>query len=131
MKAHPMVGDTLIAVLIAMIDLLLYVVRAVEPSAQPRPGPWYITLPLVFGVVAPLVFRRKYPITAAYLALAIGIPHSLAMIGIGSLVTSCIALYTLVAYVNRRAALLYLAVNEVISLVQLPLQQPDEWVIGI
>ncbi|MFL6118798.1 sensor histidine kinase [Actinophytocola sp.] len=126
-----MVGDTLIAALIAAFDLLLFVARVVEPQAQPRPEPWFITLPLIVGMVAPIVFRRKYPLTAAYLALAIGIPHSLAEIGIGSVVTGCIALYTLVAYVGRRAALLYLAVSEVISLVQLPLQQPDDWVLGL
>ncbi len=126
-----MVGDTLIAALVAACDLLLFVVRAVEPQAEPRPHPWYITVPLIIGVVTPIVFRRKYPILAAYLALAISIPHSLATIGIGSLVAGCIALYTLIAYVNRRVALLYLAVNEVISLVQTPLQQPDNWVIGL
>lgn len=126
-----MVGDTLIAALIAAFDLLLFVARVVEPAAQPRPAPWYVTLPLIVGVVAPIVFRRKYPITAAYVALAVGIPHSLMMVGIGSLVTSCIALYTLVAYVNRRTALLYLAVNFVIGLVQLPMQQPDEWVLSL
>jgi signal transduction histidine kinase len=131
MKAHPMVGDSLIAALIAGFDLMLFVVRAVVPESEPRPQPWFITVPLIVGVVMPIVFRRKYPVLAAYLAVAIGIPHSMAGIGIGSLVTTCIALYTLVAYVNRRTALLYLAVNEVISLVQLPLQEQDSWVVGL
>lgn len=126
-----MVGDTLIAALIAAFDLLLFVVRVVEPAAQPRPAPWYLTLPLIVGVVAPIVFRRRYPITAAYVALAVGIPHTLLSVGIGSLVTSCIALYTLVAYVNRRTALLYLAVNLVIGLVELPLQEQDDWVLSV
>jgi signal transduction histidine kinase len=131
MKNHPMVGDSLIAALIAAFDLLLYVVRVVEPESQPRPHPWFVTLPLIVGVVLPIVFRRRYPVVAAYVAAAIAIPHSLAGIGIGSLVTTCIALYTLVAYVNRRTALLYLAVNEVISLVQLPLQETQSWVIWL
>ena len=126
-----MFGDTLIAALIAAFDLLLFVVRVVEPAAEPRPHPWFVTLPLIVGMVAPVVFRRKYPISAAYLALAVGVVHSLLEIGIGSLVTGCIALYTLVAYVNRRAALLYLAANVVVALVQMPLQRPNEWVIGL
>jgi signal transduction histidine kinase len=126
-----MVGDTLLAALIAMFDLLIYVARAVEPAAQPRPEPWYVTLPLIVGAVAPIVFRRRYPITAAYLALAIGLVHSLLEIGIASVFTGCVALYTLVAYVGRRAALLFLAVNVVIGLVQLPLQDPDNWVVGL
>jgi signal transduction histidine kinase len=40
-------------------------------------------------------------------------------------------LYTLVAYVSRRAALLYLAVGEVIALVQTPWQHPEEWVVTL
>jgi signal transduction histidine kinase len=111
--------------------MLLFVVRVVEPAAEPRPHPWFVTLPLIVGMVAPVVFRRKYPISAAYLALAVGVVHSLLEIGIGSLITGCIALYTLVAYVNRRAALLYLAANVVVALVQMPLQRPNEWVIGL
>jgi signal transduction histidine kinase len=131
MKAHPMFGDTLIAALIAAFDLLLFVARVVEPASNPRPHPWFVTLPLIVGMVAPVVFRRKYPLAAAYLALAVGVVHSLLEIGIGSLVTGCIALYTLVAYVNRRAALLYLAVNVVVAVVQMPLQRPNDWVIGV
>jgi signal transduction histidine kinase len=126
-----MVGDTLLAALIAMFDLLIYVVRDTEPATQPRPEPWYVTLPLIVGTVAPIVFRRRYPITAAYLATAIGLVHSLLEIGIASVFTGCIALYTLVAYVGRRAALLFLAVNVVIGLVQLPLQDPDNWLVGL
>jgi len=126
-----MVGDTLLAALIAVFDLLIYIARVVEPANQPRPEAWYVTLPLIVGTVAPIVFRRRYPITAAYLALGIGVVHSLLEIGIASTFTGCIALYTLVAYVSRRAALLYLAVTLVIGLVQLPLQQPENWVVGL
>lgn len=126
-----MVGDTLLAALIATFDLLIYIARVVEPSSTPRPEPWYITLPLIVGVVTPIVFRRRYPLTAAYLAMAIGLVHSMLEIGIASAFTGCVALYTLVAYVSRRAALLYLAVNMVVALVQMPLQDPDNWVVGL
>ena len=127
-----MVGDTLLAALIAALDVLIYLARLFgEPNEALRPEPWYVTLPLIVGTVAPIVFRRRYPLTAAYLALAIGVVHSLLEIGIASVVTGCIALYTLVAYVSRRAALLYLAVTLVIGLVQLPLQESDDWVVGL
>jgi signal transduction histidine kinase len=131
MKAHPMVGDTLLAALIAVFDLLLFIARVVEPNVEPRPAPWFVTLPVLVAVVAPIVFRRRHPILAAYLTLAIGIPHALLMIGIGGMVTTCVALYTLVAYGSRKAALLYFAVNEVISLIQTPLQYPEDWVVSL
>jgi signal transduction histidine kinase len=124
-----MVGDSLLAALIASFDLLLFISRvAVSPEGELEPEPWYITLPLIFGVVAPLAFRRKYPITAAYVMVGVGIAHSVLEIGIASMFTTCIALYTLVAYVSRRSALLFLAVNEVVSLVQTPWQIPEQWV---
>jgi signal transduction histidine kinase len=129
MKAHPMVGDSLLAVAIAAFDLLIFVSRAASgPDVEPRPEPWYITLPVIAAVVAPMVFRRKYPITAAYLTAGVGIAHTLLEIGISSMITTCVALYTLIAYVGRRPALLFLAVNEVVSLVQTPWQFPREWV---
>ena len=127
-----MVGDTLLAALIAVFDVLIYIARVFsEPNVEPVPQPWYVTLPLIVGVVAPMVFRRRYPITAAYLTLTIGIAHSLLEIGIASMITSCVALYTLVAYVSRRTALLYLAVTEVITLVQTPWQFPEDWVVTL
>ncbi|GAB1512098.1 sensor histidine kinase [Actinophytocola sp. KF-1] len=129
MKAHPMVGDTLLAAVIAMFDLLIFISRtAVTPSEAPAPEPWYITLPVILGVVAPIVFRRKYPITAAYVTLGFGVAHSMLEIGVASMITTCIALYTLVAYVSRRSGLLYVAVNEVVSLVQTPWQFPEQWI---
>ncbi|WP_424923894.1 sensor histidine kinase [Actinophytocola oryzae] len=132
MKAHPMVGDTLLAALIASFDVLIFVARVVtDPSVEPRPEPWYVTLPLVVGVVTPIVFRRRYPIVSAYLVLGVGIVHSLLEIGLASAITSCVALYTLVAYVSRRAALLYVAVNVVITLVQTPWQYPHDWVVTL
>jgi signal transduction histidine kinase len=132
MKAHPMVGDTLLAALIAAFDVLIFAARAAaDPGIEPQPQPWFVTLPLIVGVVAPIVVRRKYPISAAYLVLAVGIVHSLLEIGVASMITSCVALYTLVAYVSRRAALLYVAVNVVITLVQTPWQHPQDWIVTL
>ena len=124
-----MVGDSLLAALIASIDVLLFISRAaVSPEGELEPQPWYVTLPLIFAVVVPLVFRRKYPITAAYVTLGFRVAHSVLEIGIASMFTTCIALYTLVAYVSRRSALLFLAVNEVVALVQSPWQYPQQWI---
>ncbi|WP_424231595.1 sensor histidine kinase [Actinophytocola sp.] len=128
MKAHPMVGDTLLAAVIALFDLLIFVSRVAVSPTESEPRPWYVTLPVIAAVVAPIVFRRRYPITAAYLTLGIGVLHSMLEVGVASMFTACVALYTLVAYVGRRSALLFLAVNEVVSLVQTPWQYPEQWV---
>jgi len=123
MKSHPMVGDSLLAGALALFDLLIFVSRTeVADDLEGRVWPWYLTIPVILGVVAPVVFRRRYPVLAAYVTLLIGIPHSALELGVASLFSSCIALYTLVTYVGRRQAALYVAANVVISGVQVPLQ---------
>src|SRR4051812_41656969 len=126
MKAHPVFGDSLLAGLIAAIDLLLFVGRSVANAQgqhiEPVPPPWYVAIPLIIGTVAPLAFRRKYPLVAAYLVLIVGIPHSVFELGLASLIGLCIAVYTLVTYVGRKPALLYVIANLVSGAVQLPLQ---------
>ena len=115
-----MVGDSLVALLLACFDVLLFIARSVSPVDQPPP--WYVTLPLVALVVAPLVFRRKYPVIAAYAVLLAGIPHSTLELGVSSVLASCISLYTLVAYVGRKPALLYTGVNVALTAVQMTIQ---------
>jgi signal transduction histidine kinase len=122
MKAHPMVGDSLLAGLLASFDLLIFIAQASVDNPEVRPPAWYVTIPIIVAVVAPLVFRRKYPILAAYLTLLFGIPHSVLQLGVASLLSACIALYTLVAYVGRRPAALYAVVNVVLTAVQLSFQ---------
>ncbi len=112
MRQHPMFGDTVIAALVALIDL---------PSLN---GGFADDHPLVFWLVkallvVPLIFRRRRPVLVAYLVVAAGVlqllthgnsadGHSLvarpADLALG------ISLYTLVAYVGRRIALPYAAV---------------------
>jgi signal transduction histidine kinase len=126
-----MVGDSLLAALLASFDLLIFIAQSVPENSSAKPHPWYVTIPIVLGVVAPLVFRRKHPIPVAYLTLLIGIPHSMLQLGVSSLLASCIALYTLVGYVGRRAAALYTVANVVFVAVQELIQDDSlqQWII--
>lgn len=69
-----MVGDSCIALLLMLFDLLLFVVSATEQTGLAI-HPWYVTVPLDFLVVLPVVFRRKRPVWAAYAALLLGAVH--------------------------------------------------------
>ena len=122
MKAHPFFGDSLIAGLLMVIDVLLYVTRGLTGEGGGELPPWYLAIPIVVGVVTPMAFRRKYPVGAAYVTLLFGIPHAALEAGVASLFTACIALYTLVAYVSRKQAALYVLVNAAVTGVQVPLQ---------
>ncbi|HEV7652162.1 MAG TPA: sensor histidine kinase [Actinophytocola sp.] len=113
-----MVGDSLLAGLLACFDLLIFAAQSAVDNPESQPPPWYVTIPIIVAVVVPLVFRRRYPVIAAYATLLLGIPHSTLQLGVASLLSSCIALYTLVAYVGRRPAVLYAVVNVVLTAVQ-------------
>ena len=65
-----MVGDSLLACLLACFDVLIFIAQA--RAGESRRGAAAVVRDAAGrsrGVVAPLVFRRKYPITAAYLTL--------------------------------------------------------------
>ncbi|WP_431902086.1 sensor histidine kinase [Amycolatopsis thermoflava] len=115
MRAHPMVGDVLLAVLLLLVDLLFLVARAAPGEGQR----WYVAIPLDLAMVGPVAFRRKYPVVTAYVILLMTVPHSALELGVGSATASCVALYTVVVYVGRRQAALYLAAQAVISVVQM------------
>lgn len=125
MKAHPMVGDTLLALLLTIFDLLLLLARATAPPTVGPVPAWYVAIPVIVGVVAPIALRRKRPLWAAYLVVVIAIPHSSLELGIAGFAASSIMLYTLVAYAGRKQALLYLVVNIAITGIQAPLQMDD------
>jgi signal transduction histidine kinase len=112
-----MFGDSVLAMGLALFDLLLFFTR--YPAVDVAP---WIALPLIAIAVLPLVLRRRRPVLSAYLLLFLGIPHAALDLGLASLSSVCIALYTLVAYVGRRQALLYLAVNVAVAAIQLPIQ---------
>ena len=107
MRAHPMVGDSLLAALFLFIDLIVYVAQVSAPHGSAKP--WWLAIPLNVAMTAPLVFRRKYPQTVAYTVLLVGFAHGTLEIGLGSLTVGAVALYTMVMYVGRRRALYYLA----------------------
>ena len=106
MRAHPMVGDSLLAVLFLAIDLLLFVMQNATPHSTAKP--WWLVVPLDIAMTAPLVFRRKYPQTVAYIVLVVGFAHGTLEVGAGSLLAGAVALYTVVIYAGRRKALVYL-----------------------
>lgn len=133
MKAHPMVGDSLLAGLLTCFDLLIFIAQTAVDNPEEIPPPWYVTIPIILAVVAPLVFRRKYPVFAAYATMLFGIPHSALQLGVASLLSSCIALYTLVAYVGRKPALVYAVANVVLTGVQMAIQDDSlqMWIITL
>lgn len=130
MRAHPMVGDSAIAVPLAAFDLMVVIVREVEGRAGIVAVP--IELLVIAATVAPLVIRRKHPVWSAYLILVLGALHAALELGLAGLITGCIALYTLVVYVGRRHAALYFGLQVVTSAIQIPLLlERDEWLVAI
>jgi signal transduction histidine kinase len=130
MRAHPMAGDSFIAVVLLFTDLLIYV-AAVETPELPM-SPWYVALPVDVAMVLPLVFRRKSPLWSAYLVLLIGIPHSALELGLASGLGMAISIYSVLVYVGRRQGLLYLLATVVTAVIQFVVDTPDDiWAIGV
>lgn len=128
MRAHPTVGDGLIAVLLALLDGFIYTAAQLNPHAPGMPA-WYITIPVDIAMVAPLVIRRKYPLVSSYLILLIGAVHSLLELGATSLITGTMAVYTLVVYTTRKHAAVFVTILAVGSGVQLFFQYEDEFLL--
>ncbi|AXB46333.1 two-component sensor histidine kinase [Amycolatopsis albispora] len=120
-----MVGDSCIALLLLLFDLLLFVVSATEETGL-AVHPWYVTVPVDLLVVLPVVFRRKHPVWAAYAALLIGSVHGGLMLGVAGFFAGMIAVYTLVVYAGRRHGALYLLISLSASSIQLFVQTSDE-----
>jgi len=125
MRAHPMVGDSLLAVLLLLCDLMIFVMDRVQPHSTAKP--WYFVLPLDLAMVLPVVFRRKRPVPVAYLVLAISVPHSMLSMGASSLFASAIALYTVTVYVSRKHAAYYFVAQLAVTAGQLVLQWTSAW----
>ncbi|WP_443217670.1 sensor histidine kinase [Saccharothrix sp. CCNWYY140] len=107
MRAHPVFGDSLIAGLLLLFDLgaMVSVGGAVPAS---------VLLFVGLLLVVPVAFRRSYPVGSSYTILGGGV---IQLITHGTLdqglavrpadFALAVALYTMVAFVGRRSALLY------------------------
>jgi len=137
-----MVGDSLLAALLGFVDLLIYVSALppeVSASEEPSPDvglpgtlPWFLVLAIDVAMVAPLAFRRKYPLTVAYTVLVVSIPHSSLQLGFSSALAGMIALYSAVVYAGRRQGALYVLILVIVSGLQLALQrEPDIVVVSV
>jgi signal transduction histidine kinase len=134
-----MVGDSVLAALLGLMDLAIYVASlppSVPPSAEPLPAttppgtlPWFVVITLDVAMVTPLVFRRKYPLTVAYAVLVVSIPHSVLELGLSSAFAGMIALYTAVVYAGRRQAALYVLALVSVTGLQLVLQRQQDIVV--
>jgi signal transduction histidine kinase len=123
-----MVGDSLIAGLLLLIDAAILVLARFEPGSSP--GPWYVALPIDLVLVLPLVFRRRHPVLVAYLVLLIGIPHAALELGLASLIAGAISVYSVVVYSGRKQGAIYLLASLLSSGVQTYVQFRDQWVVN-
>ena len=124
MRAHPMAGDTVLAVLLGFVDLLVFV--ADRFTELPELPPWYVAVPIDIAMVAPLVFRRKSPLWSAYVVLVVSIVHATLMLGTASAAGLAMSIYSVVVYAGRRQGLLFVGAVIVSSAVQLALEPPDD-----
>ncbi|MEU6644969.1 histidine kinase [Saccharomonospora sp. NPDC046836] len=124
-----MVGDSLIAVLLLLIDTAYFFVSMFEVVPHHLP-PWYLALPMDIVTVLPLILRRKYPVFSAYALLVLGAVHAWLALGLTAAVASGISVYSVVVYVGRRQGVLYLASITIASVGQLYVQFDEEWVIN-
>src|SRR5690606_41944205 len=67
MRAHPVVGDSLIAIVLFALDVALYSLFAAFPVPDvPPPPPWYVGIPLAVCLLAAVPVRRRHPQLMAY-----------------------------------------------------------------
>jgi signal transduction histidine kinase len=123
-----MVGDCLLAALVGLIDLTIFITGTVTHAPGVRP--WYVSITLDIAMVAPLAYRRKYPLIVAYLVVFIGIPHSALQLGVSSLIAGMIGLYSAVVYAGRRHAAIFVAVLVILTGVQLVIDHRADLVIA-
>ncbi|MGW4208050.1 sensor histidine kinase [Lentzea sp. NPDC004789] len=107
MKAHPAFGDSLIAGILLIFDM------AVGLSTTDRGVSFSAFLAVTLLMLGPLPFRRYHPLGTSYLILAGGYLQLFTHGGEGGIPVRmsdfalAIALYTLVAYIGRKSALIY------------------------
>lgn len=130
MRQHPTFGDSLLAFFLIVFETPVF-------FTERGPQPMWLELAIDFGMIGPLVLRRRRPMVACYLILLTGylqlvtdvlsdVPEVVrpANIAVG------IALYTMVVYVGRRQASIYAAwigVATVLWAVWLVKPRTDQW----
>jgi signal transduction histidine kinase len=124
-----MAGDTVLAVLLGLFDMLLFAADGLADI--PELPPWYIAVPIDIAMVAPLVFRRRSPLWSAYVVLVISIVHATLMLGIGSIAGLAMSIYSVVVYAGRRQGLVYVGAVVLASAVLLALDQSGEVLISV
>src|SRR5437763_7437235 len=129
MRAHPMAGDTVLAVLLGMIDMLLFVADGF--AEVPELPPWYVAVPVNIAMVAPLVFRRKSPLWSAYAGVVISVVHATLTLGSGSVAGLAMSIYSVAVYAGRRPGLVFVGAVVAASAVQLALESPTTDELGI
>ena len=127
MRAHPMAGDSVLAVLLGLFDILLFAAYGLAEVAELPP--WYIAVPLDVAMVLPLVFRRRSPLWSAYVVLVFSIVHATLELGISSIAGLAMSIYSVVVYAGRRQGLVYVGAVVAGSALLLALVQQDELII--
>ncbi len=123
MRAHPMAGDSVLAVLLGLFDLMLFAAGGLDEVVGLPP--WYVAVPVNIAMVLPLVFRRRSPLWSAYTVLVISIVHATLQLGIASVAGLAMSIYSVVVYAGRRQGLVFVGAVVAASAVQLALDQTE------
>ncbi|MDS0133181.1 MULTISPECIES: sensor histidine kinase [unclassified Amycolatopsis] len=123
-----MAGDSVLAVLLGLFDLLVFAAGALDEG--PGLPPWYVTVPVELAMILPLVFRRRSPLWSAYVVLVIGVVHATLELGISSIAGLAMSIYSVVVYAGRRPGLVYVGAVVAGSALMLALGPSDELVIS-
>jgi signal transduction histidine kinase len=106
MRRHPTFGDSLIALLLVVMELPVLL-------GDFTPEPWLLYVVTDVMIIAPIVIRRRHALLSCYLVLLAGLFQLLTQ-GPGNEnlarpadIAMGIALYTMVVYVGRRKASLF------------------------
>ncbi|WP_072801789.1 sensor histidine kinase [Rhodococcoides yunnanense] len=115
LRGKPFVADSLLAGALFVLDVVAFVGSAEMQN-------WLLFAVVAVAVSVPIAWRRRHPRTVAAAVLAGSLFSTLAGVAVGettnfhpALLGIPIMLYTLVAYVGRRDALVYLVVVTVDS----------------
>lgn len=118
MRAHPIAGDTLLAVLLGLVDVLFFLSGVLSEGGL-KPQPWFVAIPVDALMVVPLAFRRRSPLWSAYAILLVSIAHTTLQLGISGVFAMAMSLYSIVVYVGRKQGLVYLGALAVLNTVEI------------